>query len=255
MNDQSPVLNRHVVISGGGSGVGAAMARQFAEHGAKVSLLGRRADPLAKVAEQTGAKHQRCDVTDRDAVDAALKILTASQGPVDIAIANAGAAPSKEFGAMTVSDFNAVLAVNLVGVFNLWQACLQDMKGRGWGRLLAVASTAALKGYPYVTGYCAAKHGVAGLTRALATELGDSGVTANAICPGFTDTPLLDKSVAVIVAATKKTKEEAIQALIANNPQQRLIQPDEISNAALWLCTPGARSVNGHTMTLSGGEI
>jgi NAD(P)-dependent dehydrogenase (short-subunit alcohol dehydrogenase family) len=129
------------------------------------------------------------------------------------------------------------------------------MKAAGWGRLIAVASTAGLKGYPYVTAYCAAKHGVIGLVRALALELGTSGITANAICPGFIETPLLDRSIQNIIEKTGKSEEQARRSLQAGNPQKRFIQTDEVAETALWLCSNAARSINGHALSLSGGEI
>lgn len=250
------VSGRHVVISGGGTGVGRAMALAMAHAGARVTVLGRREAPLREVAGQ----HKfigwaLCDVTDRAAVGDALRSARGLNGPVEVAVANAGAADSVPFSKMTPEHLAATLGVNLGGVVNLWQAALPDMTAAGWGRLIAVASTAGLKGYAYVTGYCAAKHGVVGLTRALAQELGASGVTANALCPGFTDTPLLDRSVANIMEKTGMSKDKALAALVAGNPQKRLIQPDEVAGAALWLCSEAAGSVNGHALALSGGEI
>ena len=162
--------DRHVVVSGAGTGVGAEIAAAFADAGSRVTILGRRAEPLARVAKRIGARAETCDVTDRASLDAALARASGAQGPVDVAIANAGAAQSVPFARMTGEDLNAMLSVNLGGVFHLWQACFPAMKQRGWGRLIAIASTAGLKGYPYVSGYCAAKHGVVGMARALAVE-------------------------------------------------------------------------------------
>lgn len=249
------VAGRHVAITGGGSGVGAEMARVFAAEGAKVTILGRSFAPLKAVADETGALPLTADVTQRDSLEAALGQAREVNGPVAIAIANAGAAPSAPFRKVTAEDFRASLAVNLEGVFHLWQATHEEMIEAGWGRLIAVASTAGLKGYPYVAPYCASKHGVVGLTRALAQELGRTGITVNALCPGFIDTPLLGKSIAAITAKTGKTEDEARAQLVAGNPQKRFVETDEVAGAALWLCSDAAASVSGHALALSGGEI
>lgn len=246
---------KHIVISGGGSGVGAELAQAFADAGSKVTILGRRLSALQEVADATGALPLRCDVTDGEAVRAAIDKARAIHGPVSVAIANAGAAPSAPFHKISAQEFDATLAVNLGGVFHLWQACLMDMKAAGWGRLIAVASTAGLKGYGYVSHYCAAKHGVVGLTRALAHELGPSGVTANAICPGFIDTPLLQRSLDAIIEKTGMSRDEAAKTLLQGNPQSRFVTTREVAGAALWFCSDAASSVNGHAMALSGGEI
>lgn len=244
------LAGKHAVVTGGGTGVGADVARTLAEAGAKVTIMGRSEAPL----QAQDLPYQLCDVTDAAAVQTAFDAARAAQGPIEIMVANAGAAESVPFARMTPEHLNSMLAVNLVGVSNCWQAALPDMKAAGWGRMIAVASTAAQKGYPYVAAYCAAKHGVVGLTRALSLELAATGITVNALCPGFIETPLLDRSIANIVKTTGMSEEQAAKSLKAGNPQKRFIQTDEVAGAALWLCSEAARSVNGHALSISGGE-
>ncbi len=242
---------RHVVVTGGGTGVGADIARTLAEAGAAVTVMGRSEGPL----QARNLPYQLCDVTNAGAVAAAFDAARKGHGPVTGVVANAGAVDSVPFARMTAGQLQAMLSANLVGVSNAWQAALPDMKAAGWGRMIAIASTAGLKGYPYVAAYCAAKHGVVGLTRALSLELAPAGITVNAICPGYIETPMLDRSIANIIDKTGMSEDEARASLRSGNPQERFIQTDEVASAALWLCTDAARSVNGHTLSLSGGEI
>ncbi len=202
-----------------------------------------------KVAADIGGTFCKVDVTDETSVQAAF----AEAGPCDIVIANAGAADSAPFGRTTLAQWNAMLAVNLTGPFLTFREGLAQMPG--WGRLIAVASTAGLKGYGYVAPYAAAKHGVVGLVRSLAQEVARRPVTVNALCPGFLDTEMTDRSVATIMAKTGKTEAESRAALAASNPQKRLIRPDEVTAAALWLCGAGSDGINGQALPIAGGEL
>jgi 3-hydroxybutyrate dehydrogenase len=246
---------RHVVVSGGGSGVGAEIAKHFTEAGSTITILGRREAPLNDVAEDIGALAIACDVTDRKSLDTALDQARNVHGPITIAVANAGAAVSKPFATMSADDVASMMDVNVLGVFNLWQACLPDMKSEAWGRMIAIASSAGLKGYPYVSTYCAAKHAVIGLTRSLAMELARTGITVNAICPSFIETPMLNASIANIVEKTGMSVEDAAKSLRSGNPMKRFIQVGEVASTALWLASDSTSSVNGQAISINGGEV
>ena len=244
------MAGRRVLVTGGGSGAGADLAAGFARAGAEVVVCGRRADALASTtALHPAIRAIPCDVTD----EASVAALFAEAGPMDIVIANAGQADSAPFAKTTLDQWNAMLAVNLTGVFLTFRAGLRQFTG--WGRLLAVCSTAGIKGYAKVAPYAAAKHGVMGLVRSLALEVAKRPVTVNAICPGFLDTEMTAQSVRIISDKTGRTPAEARAALEALNPQHRLFRPDEVTAAALWLCGPGSDGVNGQAITISGGEV
>lgn len=245
------VAGKHIVVTGGGTGVGAATAHALSDQDYDVTILGRTKETL----EAQGLSYALCDVTKPESVESAFDKARKNHGPISAVIANAGAAESVPFAKMSVEVLNAMLAVNLIGVSTVWQAALRDMKDAGGGRLIAIASTAGLKGYPYVTAYCAAKHGVVGLTRALALELASTGITVNAICPGFIETPMLDRSIANIIDKTGMNEEKARSSLFAGNPQKRFIQTDEVAATVSWLLSETARSINGQALSISGGEI
>lgn len=248
--------SRHVLITGGGTGIGAAIARALDSEGAKLSLLGRKLAPLESLA---GTLQQAqpicCDVTDGQSVAGAFDRATSGFGTIDILINNAGAAPTAPFHKLTAEDWRQVMAVNLDGVFNCSSAAIAGMLAQGWGRIINIASTAALRGYAYVSAYSAAKHGVLGLTRSLALETASKGITVNAVCPGYTDTDIIRQSVQQIMAKTGRTEAQALESFTRSNPQGRLIQPEEVAAAVSWLCSEQARSVTGQAIAVNGGEV
>jgi NAD(P)-dependent dehydrogenase (short-subunit alcohol dehydrogenase family) len=250
----------HALVTGGGSGIGAAIARALDGAGAKVSIAGRHKGRLDEVA--SGLKRTAvvvADITRGGECEAMVRAARNAQGPIDILIANAGVAESASFSRVDRGHWQRMIDVNLTGAFLTAQAALPDLIRDGANddprRMIFVASTAALKGYPYVAAYCAAKHGVLGLTRALAAEFAATRMTVNAVCPGFTDTPLLDASVAAITAKTRRSADEARAQLAKQNAHQRLISPDEVAETVLWLCSPGAGSINGQAIVIAGGQV
>jgi NAD(P)-dependent dehydrogenase (short-subunit alcohol dehydrogenase family) len=249
---------RHALITGGGTGIGSATAGTLAAAGAAVSLVGRRPGPLEQVAARLArATAIVADVTSEADTTAMVERARAAHGPIDILIANAGAAESAHLVSVDLAHWRRMLDVNLTGAFLSARAALPDIarQGAGHGRVVFIASTAGLKGYAYVAPYCAAKHGVIGLARALAAEYRRSQVTINAVCPGFTLTPLLDAAIANISDKTGQSRDEARAGLARFNPQGRLVQPDEVAQTVLWLCTPAAQSITGQAISVSGGEI
>lgn len=242
---------RTVLITGGGTGLGADLARGFADAGAKVWIAGRRPEPLEKVAAGHASIHPvTADVTDEAAVEAMFDTV----GTPDIVIANAGASMSAPLAKTPLDEWQQMLSVNLTGVFLTFRAAAARLKGADWGRMIAVASTAGLKGYAYTTAYTAAKHGVVGLVRAAAQEQARGGVTVNALCPGFLETEMTERSVQNIMDKTGMNAEDARGQLEKMSPQRRLIQPPEVTAAALWLCGPGSEGVTGQAVSISGGE-
>ena len=250
---------RHALVTGGGSGIGAAIARALVDAGAAVTIAGRDKAKLDAMARALKCASVVADVTREADCAAMVAAARAQQGPLDLVIANAGAAESAPFGKIDSAHWRRMIDVNLTGAFNTAHAALADLTragaGEGGRRLIFIASTAALKGYPYVAAYVAAKHGVLGLARALSAELTATGVTVNAVCPGFTDTPLLAASVDSITAKTKRSAEDARAALAKDNAHHRLIAPEEVAGTVLWLCTSAAQSINGQAIAIAGGQV
>lgn len=254
-----PLAGLHAVVTGGGTGIGAAAARALALDGARLTLMGRRLAPLQAQAEMLAAltevQVQGCDVADEASVASAFAAATAAFGPVQILVNNAGQVSSAPLARTTLAAWQQQLQVNLTGTFLCTQQVIAPMGQAGWGRIINIASTAALKGYAYVAAYCAAKHGVLGLTRALALELAAKGVTVNAVCPGYTDTEIVSQAVDQIVAKTGRSAAAARAELSAANPQGRLVTPEEVADTVRWLAGRGAAAITGQAIAVCGGEV
>jgi 3-hydroxybutyrate dehydrogenase len=250
-----PLRDRHALVTGGGRGIGLAVAQALSDAGAAVTILGRDRDSLDRAVGAGAAEGAVvADVTNAESLAEAVAEARKERGAIDLLVANAGAAESARFEKSDAQLFRRMLDVNFLGVVHAAQAVLGPMVERGFGRIVAVASTAGLKGYPYVAAYCAAKHAVVGLVRALAIETAAAGVTVNAVCPGFTDTDLVAASLDRIVAKTGRSREEALAELVKHNPQKRLVAPREVADAVVWLCGEGAGAVTGQAIAVAGGE-
>lgn len=252
-----PLEGRHALVTGAARGIGAAIARALADEGARLTLLGRKRETLAALAAELPGEHGFvvADVADEAQVHAAFSEARAARGPVAILVNNAGQAESAPLAKTSLDLWQRMLAVNLTGTFLCSQAALPDLLAGGRGRIVNIASTAAQKGYAYVSAYVAAKHGVLGLTRSLALELATKGVTVNAVCPGYTETDILRESIANVVAKTGRSEAEARAAFAGGNPQQRIVQPREVADAVRWLCGDAAAAITGQAISVSCGEV
>jgi len=255
----SALAARHAFVTGGGRGIGAAIATALANEGARITLVGRDRAVLEAHAATLPSSAQAhavvADVADEAAVDAAFAAARARHGDVDVLVNNAGIAASRPFAKMDLATWNAVIGVNLTGAFLCARAAVPAMVAAGRGRIVTIASTAGLAGGKYIAAYCAAKHGAIGLTRSLAVELAAKGVTVNAICPGFAETEMLERSVRTIAATTGRTEDEAAAALLAHNPLGRFVRADEVAAAVVWLCGPAADAITGQAIAIDGGEV
>jgi len=251
---------RHAFITGGGRGIGLACARALLAQGIAVTIAGRDAAALRRAADLLrgdGGTVASCvlDVTDEAAVHAVIAEAVHNLGPITILVNNAGQAHSAPFAKTTSQHWQQMLDANLTGAFHCTQAVLPQMLDEGWGRIVNIASTAGLKGYKYVSAYVAAKHGLVGLTKALALELATKNITVNAVCPGYTETDIVQDAIANIMRKTGRSEEQARAELAAANPQQKLVQVEEVANAVAWLCQESSSAMTGQSIAVAGGEV
>jgi NAD(P)-dependent dehydrogenase (short-subunit alcohol dehydrogenase family) len=252
------LAGQHAVVTGGSRGIGAAVAAALLRLGASVTIVGRDRRALERQLETLASGAVRmvvADVTDQDAVERGFAAAAELAGAPTILVNNAGAARSAPFARTDRALWREMLDVNLTAAYRCASLVLPRMLEVGYGRIVNVASTAGLVGYPYVTAYCAAKHGLVGLTRSLALETATTGVTVNAVCPGFADTDLVARAVETIQTRTGRTLDEARTELTRHNPQGRLVRPEEVASAVGWLCLPGSAAVTGQSIVVAGGEV
>jgi 3-hydroxybutyrate dehydrogenase len=250
---QNSLAGRHALITGGGTGIGAAAARHLSAAGAKITVTGRRREPLEAMTGEIGGAMAQCDVTDRVAIERAFDEAREANGPIEMLVVNAGIAESAPFHKMTRESWDRIIATNLTAAFDCAQSAIQDLLASDNGRLVFVASVASLRGVPYAAHYAASKHGLLGLMRSLAAEYAKTNLTVNAVCPGYVDTPMTDQSVARVSEITGRSEEQARGAITNMNASGRLVDPDGIGTMILTLCLPQSRDINGAAVTIDGG--
>src|SRR5579872_12058 len=256
MEQSSQALaGKHAVVTGGARGIGASITRALVAHSPRVTMLGRSAAPQNNLAGHPHLNYVQADVCAPETLKSAFDSACARFGPINILVNNAGQGRSAPFLKTDFTLWRSMMQVNLDGTFHCIHQVLPGMLDAGWGRIVNIASTAGLTGYGYVSAYCAAKHGVVGLTRSLALEVATKGVTVNSVCPGYTETEMLQQTISGIVAKTGRTADQARAELTVRNPQKRIIQPEEVANAVAWLCLPGSEGITGQSIAIAGGEV
>ena len=243
------------LVTGGGRGIGRAVAVRLAREGARIAVAGRTASEIEEVASQVGGVAVPLDLADRASIRTALAALAERLGRVDVLVNNAGIAGSAPFDRTSDELWDQMMAVNVGGAFALCRALVPPMIAAGWGRVVNVASNAGLTGYAYTTAYCASKHAMIGMTRAIAVEVARTPVTVNAVCPGWVRTKMTDDAVARISGKTGRSPEDARASLEAMSPQRRMVEPDEVAHVVAMLCADEARSIHGQAIPIDGGQV